>query len=350
MVEMQNTQSHTLQELAAILGGQIENTAPNMVITGFATLASAAPDEVSFLASEKMADLAASSRAGLIVAPKGLDLGGRAVLRVPEIWDAVVKLIEIFAPVPPVAEGIDPTVKIGEGSTVGESVALGANVVIGKRVRIGARTAIGPGCTIGDDTIIGEDCILYPGVHILHRITIGSRVIIHPGVVIGSDGFKFEFVHGAWKKIPQVGTVVIEDDVEIGSNSTIDRAFLDETRICAGTKIDNQVQIAHNVKIGPNSLMCAHVGIAGSTQVGANCVFAGKVGVKDNVIIGNGVQVAATAAIKEDIPDGQILIGQPAIPMGEWSRIYAASRKGPEVLKRLRAVEIKVEKMEKAGE
>jgi len=338
------TANLSLGQLAERLQATFEGD-PATRITGFATLNSARPTDASFVANEKMVRVAAQSAAAVLVIPQGMALADRPVIRVPEIWQAVCRLMEIFHPEPPVAEEIHPTAVVGEGAVLGEGVALGANVVIGRRTRLGARVQVGPGTTIGDDVVVGDDCLFHANVTILRNVTIGSRVILHPGAVIGADGFKFEFIDGAWMKIPQVGTVVIEDDVEIGANSTVDRAFLDETRVGRGTKVDNLVQIAHNVQVGANCLMCAYVGISGSVRIGENCVLAGKVGVKDGVTIGKGVQAAATAAIKDDIPDGEIIIGQPAIPIGEWSRMYAASRKGPEILKRLKVVESKIEKL-----
>lgn len=336
-----------LGELSRRLDGKLENGDPSMPITGFATLGHAGPRDISFIAAEKMLPLAAESSAGAFVVAGGLAIADRPVIRVSEIWEAVCRLIAVYKTIPPVAQGIHPTAVLSSQTVLGKDVALGAYVVIGDRCRIGERTQIGAGCTIGDDTIIGDDCIIHPGVHIRHEIQVGSRVIMQSGAVIGGDGFKFEFVNGAWKKIPQVGTVIIEDDVEIGANSTVDRAFLDETRVGKGVKIDNLCQVAHNVQVGANSLLCAYVGISGSVKIGENCILAGKVGIKDGVTIGNGVQAAATAAIKDSIPDGQIIIGQPAIPIGEWSRMYAAFRKGPEVLKRLKTAEGKLDKMEK---
>lgn len=350
---MQNCKKTThflLQELAERLQGQIEGGDGRSTISNFATLQSAGPEDISFVASEKMQGLAMESRAGALIVPPKVEVGGRPVIRVPEVWSAVSQIILLFNPPPPVAVGIAPTAIVGEGANLGEGVGLGNYVVIGARTCIGDRTQVGAGVTIGEDVEIGEDCIIFPGVHILHNVQIGNRVVIQPGACIGGEGFKFEMVNGAWMKIPQVGTIIIEDDVEIGANATVDRAFLDTTFIGRGSKIDNLVQVAHNVHIGQHSLMCAYVGLSGSVKVGDYCVLAGRVGVKDGVVIGDRVIAGAAAGIKDDIPEGEMVIGTPAVPMREFSRVYAASRKGPEALKRLKSLEDKMEQLTKNQE
>jgi len=339
-----------LAEVAKALEATILRGDPDMELTDFATLGSAGPTDISFVANQKALALAEKSRAGAFAAPEPMDLPGRPVLRVPEIWEAVCRLVGIFRPAPPVASGIDPTARIGEGVDLGPGAALGPNAVVGNGAAIGRATVIGAGSTIGDGARIGHSCLIYPGVHILHNVQIGDRVIIHSGAVIGSDGFKFELVGGRPKKIPQAGTVIIEDDVEIGANCTIDRAFLDATRIGAGAKLDNLVHIAHNVQIGRGCMLAGQVGIAGSTVLGDGCILAGQVGVRDNIRIGNGVQFGAKAGVKDDAPDGAVLLGIPARPIAEFLRVQAALRRTPDLLKRVRQLEKRLEQLEGGGQ
>jgi UDP-3-O-[3-hydroxymyristoyl] glucosamine N-acyltransferase len=335
-----------LDELALALEATILRGDGDLEILDFATLESAGSSDISFVTDRKALAQAAESRAAAFVVPEPLDVPDRPVLRVGEIWEAVCRLIEMFRPAPTMPARVDPSAQVGHSCDLGPETGLGPNAVLGANVSVGRGTRIGAASTVGDGVRIGEDCAIHAGVHILHNVTIGDRVVIHSGAVIGADGFKFERVEGRWKKIPQVGTVVIEDDVEIGANTTVDRAFLDVTRIGAGTKIDNLVQVAHNVEIGRGALLCAQVGISGSSILGDGCVLAGQAGVRDNARIGAGAQIAAQAGVKDDVPDGAQMVGTPAWPISEWSRVLVAHRKGPELTKRVRKLEKRLEKLE----
>ncbi|MCX7012463.1 MAG: UDP-3-O-(3-hydroxymyristoyl)glucosamine N-acyltransferase [Candidatus Sumerlaeota bacterium] len=328
-----------LGELAERLDATLERADPAQPVGGFATLTSAGPSDLSFIASARGAAEARESRAGAFLAPEGLATPERPTLRVKEIWSAVNRLIELFRPQPPVAEGIHPTAAVAESAQLGDGLSLGAHVAIGERAVVGEGTVVGAGSTIGAEARIGRHCLLYPGVHVYHRVTIGDRCILHSGAVIGSDGFRFELVGGRLMKIRQVGVVVIEDDVEIGANCAIDRAFLDETRIGAGTKLDNLVHIAHNVTIGRGCRLTGQVGIAGSATLGDDCVVAGQSGVKDNTRVGRGVQIGAKSAVLSNVPDGAAVIGIPAIDGKEWTHVAASLRRLPRLLKRVAQLE-----------
>jgi UDP-3-O-[3-hydroxymyristoyl] glucosamine N-acyltransferase len=247
-------------------------------------------------------------------------------------------------PHPPV--GIDPTALVADGVSLGAETAIGPRVLIQRDVTIGPRTKIHAGAVIAMETKIGEDCVIWPNVVIRERCRIGNRVVIHPNATIGADGFGYNFDETRFRKIPHIGTVRIEDDVEIGANSCIDRGKCAETVIGRGTKIDNLVQIAHNVRVGENCCLAAHVGIAGSTELADYVTLAGKVGVKDNIRIGSRVQVAACSCIAGDIEDGQIMLGVPAKPKNEFFREHLAVRRLPKALADIRDLLKRMERLE----
>jgi UDP-3-O-[3-hydroxymyristoyl] glucosamine N-acyltransferase len=241
----------------------------------------------------------------------------------------------------PREEGISPQAFVHPQALLGASVGIGANSFIGRGARIGRGTSIGPNCYVGEGVTLGEDCLLYPRVTLLEGVTIGSRALIFPGVVVGSDGFGF--IPGKDgenpTEVPQVGTVVIEDDVRIGANSTIDRATLGETRIGRGTKIDNLVHVGHNVTVGPRSFLCAQVGIAGSVEIGPDCMLGGQAGISDHVRLGKGVKVGAAAAVFSSFGDDETLFMNPALPARKAMGAIKYLRRLPEIWERLKALE-----------
>jgi len=342
------------QTVAAWIGGELlEAALAPPRLTGLATLAEAGATDITFVASEKFLAEARQSRAGLIVTTRAWDLPGRARVVVGEVWAAVARIMQELYPAPSAPPGVHPTAIVGEGVRLGEGVSVGPYCVVGDGAALGDGVVLGPHCLVGAGCAIGRGTRLAARVTLVGRVLIGERVVIHPGAVLGADGFKFERVGGRPLKIPQVGAVVIEDDVEIGANATIDRAFLYETRIGRGTKIDNLVQIAHNVQVGPGCMMAAQVGIAGSTRIGAGCLFGGQAGIPDGVTIGDGVMLAGQAGVYTDIPVGGMYVGAPATPVKEFWRMTAVQKKLPDLARRLRALEQKVEQMEKiegAGE
>jgi UDP-3-O-[3-hydroxymyristoyl] glucosamine N-acyltransferase len=336
----------TPAEVAAWTAGTLHAIAdPNARLTGLGTIELAEESEIAFIANEKAARQAAQSRAGLLIVSAQTDapeLAARPRLVVDHVWSAVAIVMHRLYPDPEPDGAVHPTTIVGEDAVIGQDVTVGPYCVIGAGCKVGDGTVLGPHCIVAPGCAIGSDCCLVARVTLVGDVIVGNRVLIHPGAVLGADGFKFEPTPRGALKIPQVGAVVIEDDVEIGANTTIDRAFLYETRICRGAKIDNQCQIAHNVRVGPHSLMAAQVGIAGSTRIGAGCLLGGNVGLADNLTLGDRVTIGAASKVHGDHPDGATLMGYPAIPMREFARVAAAQQRLPDLLKRVRELEKKL--------
>jgi UDP-3-O-[3-hydroxymyristoyl] glucosamine N-acyltransferase len=269
------------------------------------------------------------------------------VILVGDPYFAFAKIVQFFHTQPYRPLGISPLASIGKGVQLGKDLSIHPFVRIEDHTRIADRVTLYPGTFVGEGCEIGEDCLIYPNVTIREKTRIGKRVILHSGTVIGSDGFGFATREGRHHKILQVGTVVIEDDVELGANVTVDRAALGKTVIKRGTKVDNLVQIAHNVVIGEDCLIVAQVGISGSTELGHHVILAGQVGVIGHLKIGEGVRVGAQSGVVQDIPPGQTVSGSPTIPHRKWLRLQAAIPELPEVIKRVRDLEKKVETLEK---
>lgn len=338
----------TLSDIALLLGCPAPSNG-SRPITGLATLADATPDELSFITAESFQpQLAATKAAGVIMAKK-LRVpppADRAAFVVDDADLAVAKVLELFAPpVPKPPAGVDPAARVAPTAVIGEAAAVGHHVYVGERSRVGARTVLHPGVYVGDDVSIGDDCVLFPNVVIRERVTIGHRVVIHAQSVLGSDGFGYRWDGTKHAKVPQIGTVIVEDDVEIGSCVCIDRAKFAATRIGRGTKIDNLVQIAHNVKIGPHCIVVAHVGIAGSATLGAGVVLGGQVAVRDHVTVGDGAMIAATSAVAEDVPPKSFMSGTPALPHRQSLREQAALRRLPDLVVQIRKLQEEVEKL-----
>jgi UDP-3-O-[3-hydroxymyristoyl] glucosamine N-acyltransferase len=338
-------------EVAEWTGGELRDVAdPEARLTGLATLEKADEGEIAFVATLKAAGQAADSQAGLLIVSPATDAPGRPRVVVEQVWAAVAAVMQRLYPEPEPDGRVHPTAAIGVNVELGAGVSIGPYCVIGDDCKIGDGTVLGPHCIVDAGCAIGWDCRLTARVTLRGTVLIGDRVTIHPGAVLGADGFKFESVDGRALKIPQVGAVVIEDDVEIGANTTIDRAFLYETRIGRGTKIDNLVQIAHNVQIGPGCLIAAQVGIAGSTRLGAGCLLGGNAGLADNLVLGNRVTIGAAAKVHGNHPDGATLMGYPAIDMKAFARVAAALPRLPELFKRMRALEKKAGIAEKSDD
>ena len=312
----------TVEELARLLGALAEGNLQHR-LSGVDQLESASVTDLSFVESGRNAAVAIASRAGCLLAPAGLALPGKTVIRVRNPRYAMALAIEIFHPQPPSKPGIHSTAQIGDGVAIGEDVSIAAFAIIGDGCRVGARTRVGAGCVLGERAILGEDCLLHPRVTLYAGSQIGARVILHSGAVIGSDGFGYAREAGRYHKFPQIGAVEIADDVEIGANTTIDRGALGATRIGQGTKIDNLVQVAHNVQIGANCVIASQVGISGSVVIGDNVVIAGQVGIGDHARIESGVVLGGQCGIlphkivKPGEPPGEPLWGTPARPLRE---------------------------------
>jgi UDP-3-O-[3-hydroxymyristoyl] glucosamine N-acyltransferase len=331
------TRSYTADDLASALGGRVIGDGATAV-SAIAPLDRAGAADLTLLTKARYAPLVASSRAGiLLVAPDLADTPGevRARIVVDEPYEALLELIPRFhAPAPRIV-GVHPSALIGRGARIGREVTIGAGVVIGEGARVGDRALLEPHVVVGAGVEIGEDTRLCAGVTLYAGTTVGRRVIVHAGARLGSDGFGYVFRDGAHRKIPHVGRCVIEDDVEIGANTTIDRGSIDDTVIGAGTKIDNLVHIGHNCRIGRLCLLMAQVGISGSTRVEDGSILAGQVGVGGHVTIGKGATIGGQAGVFGDVPAGATWSGYPARPHKEALRAQAALFRLAPLMRRL---------------
>jgi len=332
----------TLQELATTSGGELVGD-PSLQITGAASLAEATPGEISFFANRKYIGLLRKTRASAVfVPPHFADTLDAAQIRVSNPTKAFEQVVLKFAPKPiQFALGIHPTAVIDPSAQLGQRVSIQPHVVIEAGARIGDDTIIGAGGYIGHETTIGSSCLIYPRVTIRERSRIGSRVIIHSGAVIGADGFGFEMVDGRQQKIQQFGLVQIDDDVEIGANTTIDRARFGRTWIQEGAKIDNLVQVAHNVVIGKNTVIAAQTGIAGSVQIGQRVLIGGQVGIIGHVEIGDNTAIGAQSGISKNISGGAWW-ASPAVPLAEAKQQIAWVRRLGKLFARVKEIEKKL--------
>ena len=316
----------SLGEIVDLVGGEFAGDR-TCSITTVASLAQANADQLSFLSNRKYAAELAATKAGAILVPKKLEGSDPRWVRVDDPYFAFARIMTRWFSNRPMPTGISPKAVVAQSANLGNNVSLGHFAVIGENVVVGNNVAIFQNVSIEAGSVIGDDCIIYPNVVIYDGTRIGNRCIIHSGVVIGSDGYGFATHGGKHHKIPQIGIVRIEDDVEIGAGTTIDRAALGETVIGEGTKIDNLVQIGHNVKVGKHCLLVSQVGIAGSTELGDYVAVAGQSGFSGHLKIGNRVQVAAKSAVLDDVPDDTKVMGSPAVPFTEFARRHAALKK-----------------------
>src|SRR5438552_2739283 len=332
----------TLQQLATASGGELVGD-PSLQIMGVASLGDATPGEISFFANRKYVALLRKTRASAVfVPPDFTEPITLAQIRVANPTKAFEQVVVKFAPKPiTFAPGIHPTAVVDPSAQIGKCVSIQPHAVIEAGARIGDDTIIGAGSYIGHETLIGSACLIYPRVTIRERSRIGSRVIIHSGAVIGADGFGFEMVEGRHEKIQQLGIVQIDDDVEIGANTTVDRARFGRTWIQQGVKIDNLVQIAHNVLIGKNSIIAAQTGISGSTRVGEHVMMAGQVGIVGHVEIADGSVIAAQSGVSKSVPGG-VWFGYPAGPIEETKQQIAWIRSLGKLFARVKEIEKKL--------
>ena len=337
----------TLAEIADIVNGKVVGD-KNLVITGLNGLQEARAGDITFLANPKYIPLLKKTAASAIITARNVKAPGKSIIQTDNPSLAFADLIAcVTGSSVPSFKGTHPTAIIADDAQIGASVSIGPFAVIETGVRIGDDTTIYSGCYVGRDTSIGSGGLIYPNVIIRERVTIGKNVIIHGGTVIGSDGFGYVKVEGVHKKIPQIGTVVIEDDVEIGANTTIDRARFDRTIIGKGTKIDNLVQIAHNVVLGENCIIISQVGISGSVSVGKGAILAGQAGVTGHLKIGEGAIVNAQSGVTKSIPPHQHVIGFPAKPHIQMKRSYHYLWKLPEYIQAIKDLQRKVEELER---
>jgi UDP-3-O-[3-hydroxymyristoyl] glucosamine N-acyltransferase len=316
----------TAQAVADLVGGRLLGDG-TVVVRAVRALASAGPEAVSLAVSPRYADELRASRAGLVLVPEALaerPEGRRARVVVPDPYAALVRVIgELFPPVTP-APGVDPTAQLGQGCVLGEDVSVGPYVVLGRGVHLGDRCQIAEGVSLGDAVTVGADSVIGPRAVCYADTTVGSRVVIKAGAVLGGPGFGYLAGPAGHSRIPHVGGCILEDEVEIGSNSCVDRGSVDDTVIGRGSKLDNLVHVGHNVRIGQRCLLMAGVGIAGSTRIGDDVILAGHVGVTDHLMIGDGARIAAKSAVFGDIPAGASFSGHPARPHRQFLRAQAA--------------------------
>jgi UDP-3-O-[3-hydroxymyristoyl] glucosamine N-acyltransferase len=326
----------TAAAIAALVSGELIGEG-DIVVDGVAPLDRAAPNHLSILSAAKYAPMMAATGAGVVlVDPAFRDAtGGRARIIVKQPAEKLLSLLPRLYPEQTPVAGVASTARIGRGARIGEKVSIGEYVVIGANARIGDGVAIGPHSVVGDGVAIGNGARLWPGVTIYSGSTIGARTFIHSGARIGCDGFGYVFRDGAHRKIPHVGRCVIGDDVEIGANTTIDRGSIGDTLVGSGTKIDNLVQIGHNVRIGERCLLMAQVGVAGSVTIGDGAILAGQAGISGHLSIGAGARLAAQAGVFGDIPPGETWSGYPARPHRESLRASAALFKLASMMRRL---------------
>lgn len=341
----------SLGKLAELVGGRLLAGSPEALITGLNSISEAEPGEVTFLGNPRYAPALTSSRAAAVLVPEGFEgaAGGKALIAVDNPTLAFSLVIRHFGPTLRVASyGAHPSAVVDPGARFDpEQVAIGPCVFIGDGVVIGRGTVLHAGCVIGDGVVIGEDCELHPNVVIRERCRLGSRVIIHSGAVIGSDGFGYEMVEGRHQKIEQVGIVQIDDDVEIGSCTTIDRARFGRTWIGEGTKIDNLVQIGHNCIVGKHCVIVSQTGISGSTRLGDYVTMGGQVGVAGHLEIASRVILLAKSGVTKSIREPGAYTGYPARPLMEGRKVLTYPARVPELLERVRKLEQRLAELER---
>lgn len=337
----------TLAEIAELIGGKVIGN-ETLRITGLKSLDEAREGDLTFVANSKYLALAKKTKASGILIPKDIKLPGKSVIQTDNPSLAFTKIASIIFKndLPPLKD-VHSSAVLASNVTLGRNVALGAYVVIDGPTEIGESTRIYPGCYIGPRVKIGRGCLIYPNLTIREGSLIGDRVKIHSGTVVGSDGFGYEQIDGKHVKIPQHGIVEIQDDVEIGANVTIDRARFDKTLIGRGTKIDNLVQIAHNVMIGENCLIIAQVGISGSSKIGKNSVLAGQAGVAGHLTIGEGSVIAAQSGVTKSLPPLSKVSGYPAKPHDTAKRVNAIVQRLPHYVKKIQDLENRMKELEK---
>lgn len=338
----------SVEQIAGILNGEIVGNS-NVSVTGLSKIEEGQPGTLSFLANPKYEEYIYSTGASVVIVNKTFEPrqeipASCTLVKVEDAYACFAKLLEAYNQFRVKQPKIEQPSFISDSASVGDNLYLGAFAYLGEDVVIGNNVKIYPGAYIGDNVKVGDGCVIYPGVKIYPDCVLGKHCVIHAGAVIGADGFGFApNQENEYNKVPQIGNVVLEDFVEIGANTTVDRATLGSTVLRKGVKLDNLVQIAHNVEIGENTVMAAQVGVAGSTKVGKNVMMGGQVGVSGHIKIADGVKVAAQSGIPNNIKkEGDVLLGSPAIPIEDFKKSYFGFRKLPMILKRLQAIEEKL--------
>ncbi len=334
-----------LSELSALLGAELSGSG-EAEITGAAGLREAGEGHITFVTGKNYLKDLEHSRASAVLVPSDMPDMPLPMLRVKNPRLSFARVIELFYVKPYSPAGISDRAVVGKDVTIGADCSIHPLAVLADRVRIGSRVTIYPHVYVGTGSVIEDDSIIYANASIGHKITVGKRVIIHSGTVIGSDGFGFVTEGGKHHKIPQVGGVIIEDDVEIGANCSIDRATLGNTLIRKGTKLDNQVHVAHNVTIGEHCLLAGQAGIAGSSTLGNYVVLAGQAGVADHTTVGDRVMAGGKAVITKNVEAGQVIAGFNAMPIRDWLKVQAVLPKLPELKKTIAKLEKKLQELD----
>lgn len=336
---------YTLGFLARLVDGRVEGDA-EQTVKGVASVDEAGPDHITFASDERTLAIARRCEAGAVIVADDAPAIGRPLIRVPNPRLAFAIVLEQFAPPIDTPAAIDETARIAADAVLGEGTVVGAYAVIGPGARLGSNVVVHPGVYIGGNVTVGDDSVLYPGVILMDRVEVGNRVVLHPGVVIGSDGFGYVRDGNRHRKMPQIGTVVIEDDVEIGVNSAVARATIGTTRVGRGTKLDGHVYIAHNVELGENVIIAGMSAVAGSAILEDDVTLAGQTGVTGHLRVGRGTVVAARGVVAGDVEPGSFVSGFPARPHAENMRILAAQRRVPELLKTVSRLEKRLAALE----
>ncbi|MGO8764701.1 MAG: UDP-3-O-(3-hydroxymyristoyl)glucosamine N-acyltransferase [Limisphaerales bacterium] len=331
----------TTAEIAQLIGGEVIGD-DKALLNGFAPIENAQPGDLTFAENEVFFARAEQSKATAVIADQRFSSAQKIVIQVPNARIAFARALPLFFPGPTFAPGIHPTAVVASSARIAAGAHVGPHCVVGERVQIGARSVLQAGNFVGDDSQLGDDVNLFPSVTVYPRGKIGHRVRIHANSVIGSDGFGYVLDEGVQRKVPQIGNVVIGDDVEIGAGVTIDRGALGSTVIGKGAKIDNLVQIAHNVQIGEHCIIVGQAGIAGSSKIGNYTVLAGQVGVAGHLKIGNQVTVTGQSGVMHDIPNGEKWFGTPAQPDQQSKRQLIAIQLLPKLIKRVAKLERKL--------
>lgn len=342
----------TTGELAAKLGAALEGD-PGVVLHGVADLHAAGEGQVSFAGNPRYLPAVAVSRAAAVIVPQDAAVASPkpALLRVADADAAFAAACALFAPPPVVLpRGVHPQALVSPQAQLGADVSVGAFAVVEAGAEIGAGTTLYPQTYVGHGAKLGKDCLLYPFANVREHCRLGDRVILHNGAVIGADGFGYAVdAQGVRTKIPQTGIVVLEDDVEIGANATVDRARFGQTRVGQGTKVDNLVMIAHNCVIGEHSVLCSQVGLAGTTTLGKHVICAGQAGLAGHLKVGDGAVVGAQAGVPKDLPGGQMYLGSPAVPRLEFGKSLAHVAGIPKLKEQLKALEARLAALERGA-
>lgn len=335
--------------IASLVNGVVEGDG-EIEIKGFAKIEEAGEGDISFIANPKYQHFAEITKASALIVSNDFESNGKSIpvlIRVSDPYSTLAILMTRFAPSEKTPEGIESPAHISEGVTYGENCYIGAFSYIGKNVKIGNNVKIYPQCYIGDGAVVEDDTVIRPHVSVYEGCKIGKRCVIHSGAVVGSDGFGFAPSEGRYNKIPQIGIVVIEDDVEIGANTTIDRATLGETRIGRGTKLDNLIQVAHNVRLGEDNVIAAQTGVAGSTQIGNGNRIGGQVGFSGHIKFGNNCEVGAQSGIPKGYGDNARIIGYPAVDARSFAKGKIYVERIPELQQEIKKLKEEINKLKK---